>query len=183
MLEVGVDRFGEHRSEVAVQGALDDRPQLIRADHDEMLKRPAPMRAQQALGDPARVSRYLLLDPALKARLGPAALGVSAVNLILDRRELAQTMLAAPEQPRGAPAHHSDAQSPGEIIAASGSSQGTASTTVIGSTTLGRRTASRMSAPTEEKIARPLAPRVIAGSPLNHARIRSTSCLPASRRA
>jgi hypothetical protein len=54
-----------------------------------MLKQPAPMRAQQALGDRAHVSRCLLLDPALEARLGPAALGVPAVNLILDRRELA----------------------------------------------------------------------------------------------
>ena len=74
-----------------------------------MPERLALLGAEQSVGDAAHVSRDLLLDPALEAGLRPAALGVPAVKLIVDARELAQTARAAAKQPRRPAAHDRDA--------------------------------------------------------------------------
>jgi hypothetical protein len=48
------------------------------------------------------MGRHLLLDPALEAGLRPAALGVTAVKLVVDVGELGLTLLTSAEQPRAA---------------------------------------------------------------------------------
>jgi hypothetical protein len=131
---------GEQLGQLAVKTVLDHGPQLARSDGCEVLERPAKVGAPKAVGDSAHVHRHLLLDPALKARLGPAALSVPAVNLVVDRNELDQRARPAPEQPSRAAAHNRDSPSAGRDHLRSGSSHGTVSTTGIGSSWLGRPT-------------------------------------------
>ena len=109
MLEIRVDGRLEHRGQLGVQAVLDHGAQLVGADNHEVLEWLALMGAEQSVGNAARVSRDLLLDAALEAGLRPAALGMPAVKLIVDQRELAQPARAAAKQPRGPAAEDRDA--------------------------------------------------------------------------
>jgi hypothetical protein len=83
------------------------------------------------------VSGDLLLDPALKAGLGPAALRMAAVKPIIDRRKLGQAVRPSPgKAARARRLTTATPQPPGVASAAGGSSQGTVSTTASGSTGL-----------------------------------------------
>lgn len=70
------------------------------------------MGPQQPISDAAHV-RHLLVNAALKSGLRPAALCMSAVKPIGDRRELGQSGRTSAQQPRGAAAHDGDAPGAG----------------------------------------------------------------------
>jgi hypothetical protein len=75
-----------------MKAGLDDRPELIGSDEDELFERATLVRSQQPFGDVAYVHGDLPLNSALVARLGPAALGVTSMQIVPDDREFNESL-------------------------------------------------------------------------------------------
>ena len=106
VLEVALHDASDTPSQVAGQCGFDRRPQLARGDDRHALERAAPMGARQEIGDVAHVGADLLLDATLEAGLRPPALGVPAVDILVEGGELDQRVSVAAKQPRRPPADH-----------------------------------------------------------------------------
>ena len=88
VLDVDAEPAGEQRAQVRVQPLLDLGHELLRRADDKVVER-APLEAREQRGERVReVVELLLLDPALVARLRPAALVVLAVDVVLDPVDL-----------------------------------------------------------------------------------------------
>src|SRR5215208_1967187 len=105
MLDVDVDAPRQPFGEVAVQLRLEVGDHLARPAEDEPLER-APLEVlHQHLARVLEVVVLLLLDPALVARLGPAALIVLSEDEVVDLLDLPQAIGRAAEDARVAPVH------------------------------------------------------------------------------
>ena len=183
MLEVTIDDADEHALQYAAEAVRDHGAQLARAGDHEVVKWRAPMGAQEPVDDAAHVRRHLLVDAALEAGLRPAALCMSAVKLIGDRRELSQSTRSSAQQTSSAAAHDGHAPGAGGDRLGQRLEPGDRVDDRQRLDGLGEKHRLEKVAAPEEKIASARAPRTIVGSLLSHASTRSASSAAVCRRA
>ena len=105
MLDVDRNVPGEPLAQIGMQPRVDHRPHLRRPRDHETIEGPAAVQREQKVADVFGVVLHFLLDPALEAGLGPAALRVPAMDGVLDVSHLGQGDIVPSEDPPVLPAH------------------------------------------------------------------------------
>jgi hypothetical protein len=109
VLHIHLDAPGEPLLEVLVELGLEVSCHLPRAADDQALERLLLEVAHQRIARVLEVVVLLLLDPALVASLGPAALVVLAEDVVVDLLDLPEALGRAAEDAGVAPVHERNA--------------------------------------------------------------------------